>query len=842
MSNQIRIQVQGLSCAACAGRAEQALLAVEGVQSATVNVADHSALIALDGANATAIHDALDAAGYPAQTETTELSLDGMTCAGCAARVERTLSDLPGITRAQVNFADRSARLTGLSGATSPQAAIAAVRAAGYDAAPRQSAHAPDAPHQAQNDPAAREIAENRRRALVAGALTLPVFVLEMGGHLVPGFHHWIAQTLGQTQSWLLQFVLITLVLIGPGRPFLQRGVPDLLRGHPDMNSLVAIGTLAAWTYSTVALFAPGLLPQTAQAVYFEAAGVIITLILLGRWLEARARGQAGTAIRALIGLQPRTARVESPDGTLTDTDLSQIAVGDLLHLRPGERVAVDGTLHDGTTHLDESMLTGEPMPVPKAPGDTVSAGTVNGPGSVRYVAQRVGSETTLAQIIDMVRQAQGGRLPIQSLADHVVSRFVPAVLVIAALTVLGWLLLGPDPALSNALVAGVSVLIIACPCAMGLATPVSVMVATGRGAQLGILLRQGEALQRLQETRVVAFDKTGTLTQGTPRLIQTHRLGDWSEDHVLRLVAAAESRSEHPLARALTDAAKSVPETAQVSDVQALSGLGLRAQVQDNGQSYALLIGSARLLGDHGLDLSQVDAQIETAESAGHSIVLAAIDNRPAALFTIADTLRPEAQSLIAALHARGLKTAMITGDSERAARHIGDRLGVSHVVAGVLPDGKAREIERLRATYGPVAFVGDGINDAPALAAANVGLAMGTGTDVAIQSAQVVLAGARLGTVLTALDLSKRTMRNIRQNLVWAFGYNTLLIPVAAGALYPFTGLLLSPMLAAGAMALSSVFVVTNALRLHRFAAPETTPATRGPHPSKATLAHEH
>lgn len=808
MTHDIQIQLDGMNCAACASRAEKALQAVNGIGSATVSIADHTARIDLSNAQMTDIRNALQNAGYPARETTLTLAIDGMTCAGCAGRVEKTLAALSGVTEATVNFADRSARISGLSGMVQIDDAIRAIRSAGYSATIPSD-------EMTDEDPAAAEVAQARWQMIIAAVLTLPVFVLEMGGHLFPMFHHLVYQTIGQDMSWTIQFVLTTLILVGPGAIFLRRGVPNLFKGHPDMNSLVAMGSLAAWGFSTIALFVPGVLPEGTRVVYFEAAAVIVTLILVGRWLEARARGQAGAAIRELARLQPQTALVETANGT-RECQIAEVLVGDIVHLRPGERVAVDGVVTGGQSRIDESMITGEPGSVLRKSGDWITAGTINGSGALQYEARRVGSDTVLARIVAMVRQAQGAKLPIQSLADKVVSRFVPAVLVIAALTVLAWVIFGPEPTLVNALVAVVSVLIIACPCAMGLATPTSIMVGTGRAAQLGVLFRKGEALQRLSEACVVAFDKTGTLTEGKPRVTDFVAQDGWSENTVLELVGAAEAQSEHPIARALIDYAESrgaVQGTA--SGVTAIEGLGLSATV--NGQS--ILVGAPRLMTEQGVDSEGLSDRIDAFQRAGRSVVLASVDGTICAAIGVADAIKPDAAAAIQRLHSMGLKTALITGDSTKAGQVVGDKLGVGHVEAEVLPAGKKAAVDALRATHGDVVFVGDGINDAPALAAADVGIAMGTGTDVAIESADVVLAAGRLSGATTALELSKRTMTNIRQNLFWAFGYNVVLIPVAAGALYPAAGVLLSPILAAGAMALSSVFVVTNALRLRRF-----------------------
>ncbi|MGB7263245.1 MAG: copper-translocating P-type ATPase, partial [Albidovulum sp.] len=608
-------------------------------------------------------------------------------------------------------------------------------------------------------------------------------------------------------------FLLTALILIGPGALFFRHGVPALLRGAPEMNSLVALGSAAAFAYSAVATFAPALLPQAARGVYFEAAATIVTLILLGRLLETRAKGQAGEAIRRLIGLRPKTAQVERPGGPV-DVPVDTLKPGDIVRLAPGERIAVDGVLVTGHGWIDESMLTGEPGPVEKTVGAAVTGGTVNGPSALNFRVTAIGSDTVLARIIAMVADAQSAKLPVQALVDQITRWFVPAVMILAALTFALWLLIGPAPALTHALVAGISVLIIACPCAMGLATPVSILVGTGRGAELGLLFRRGDALQRLSDVQIVGFDKTGTLTMGKPRLTDFVTLPGFDENRVLALTASAEARSEHPLALAiLTEAATRKLPLFTAPDANALPGRGLFANVD----GHEVLIGNARALSEADIEISELSNQALAFAADAKTPILIAIDGIAAAVIAVADPLKPGAIAAVAALHAMGLKTAMISGDTQATADAIAGRIGIDHVEAEVLPEGKVAALERLMAG-GTTAYVGDGINDAPALAAADIGVAVGTGTDVAIEAAEVVLMTGDPGAVADAIRLSRATMRNIRQNLFWAFGYNVLLIPVAAGALYPVNGMLLSPMLAAGAMALSSVFVVTNALRLKR------------------------
>jgi P-type Cu+ transporter len=810
-AHSFNVHVGGMTCAGCASRVEKALLKVEGVSDATVNLATGTAMVHAASEAIARLPGAMQKAGYPVEVERIVLDVHQMTCASCVGRVEKALASVPGVLDATANLAQETATVTLLSGSATAADLARAVRGIGYEAAPRTSV-TPD-----PDDRKAREAAHLARMTLLAGVLTLPVFVLEMGAHLFPGFHHWVAANIGLQTSRLIQFALTTVILAGPGLQFYRKGLPALLRGAPDMNSLVAIGTLAAWSFSVVATFAPQVLPDGSAHVYFEAAAVIVTLILLGRTLEARAKGRTGEAIRKLMGLQPRTALVLR-HGQAQEIDVDAVVPGDLIRLRPGERVAVDGEVTEGASYVDEAMLTGEPVPVEKEPGAIVTGGTVNGTGSLTFRATHVGRDTTLAQIIRMVEQAQSTRLPIQSLVNRITAVFVPIVMAVAAVTVAVWLAIGPAPPLTFALVAGVAVLIIACPCAMGLATPTSIMVGTGRAAELGVLFRKGEALQTLQESRVVAFDKTGTLTEGRPEMADLVLAPGQDEGRTLALVAALEERSEHPIGQAIVRAARtrgvSVPEPDSFASE---TGFGVSGRVE----GHAVLVGARRLFEREGIALGPLVEAGEAQAGKGRTPLYVAIDGTAAALITVADPVKPGTLAAVEALHQMGFEVAMITGDARRTAEAIAADLGIDHVVAEVLPDGKVAALDTLRAR-GKVAFVGDGINDAPALAAADVGLAIGTGTDVAIESADVVLVSGDLRGVVNAVHISRRTMANIRQNLFWAFGYNVLLIPVAAGLLYPVNGMLLSPMLAAGAMALSSVFVLTNALRLRWVGAP--------------------
>lgn len=809
---QISLPIEGMSCASCVGRVDRALNAIDGVEDVSVNLASETARMSVDALKRIPdIIESLRELGYPARKARAELTIAAMSCASCVGRVDKALAAVPGVVEVNVNLASETATVVYVEGLVTTSDLIESSGAAGYPATVATA--------QAGDDRVARKEEEAQalaKRVTFAAILALPVFLIEMGGHVIPAVHMLIETTIGQQTSWLLQFVLTTIVLFGPGRTFYTKGFPALFRGAPDMNSLVAVGTGAAYLYSVVATFVPSVLPDTLRTVYFEAAAVIVVLILLGRFLEARAKGRTGAAIQKLLGLQARTARVMR-DGESVEIEIDALVQGDIVIVRPGERIAVDGEVIEGTSRVDESMLTGEPIPAEKGAGDTVTGGTVNGAGSLQFLATRVGADTTLAQIIRMVEEAQGAKLPIQGLVDRITLWFVPAVMAIAAATVLVWLFFGPDPALTMALVAGVSVLIIACPCAMGLATPTSIMVGTGRAAEMGVLFRKGDALQQLDSVDVVALDKTGTVTEGRPALTDLVLAEGFDRPTTLSKIAAVESLSEHPVADAIVRAARAEGAPLVAAEgFQSVTGYGVRAVVED----VEVLVGADRYMAREGIDVSALAPEETKIASNGRTALYAAIDGRVAAVIGVADPVKPASRAAIAALHEKGLAVAMITGDKRETAEAIARETGIDHVIAGVLPDGKVAALDSLRQGNKRIAFVGDGINDAPALAHANVGIAIGTGTDVAIESADVVLMSGDLRGVVNAFEVSRRTMRNIRQNLFWAFAYNVALIPVAAGVLYPAFGLLLSPILAAGAMALSSVFVLTNALRLRRIA----------------------
>lgn len=746
-----------------------------------------------------------------------DLHIEDMTCASCVSRVEKALCAVPGVARAQVNLATQRATLTFAEQPADPAAivtnAIAAASHAGYPATEITDDKQDDDSLVQQRAVEQQHLQTN---LFISLALTLPVFLLEMGSHASKQVHHLIHDTLGLQFSWTVQAVLTSLVMFGPGRVFFLKGLPVLWRRAPDMNSLVALGAGSAWLYSLAALIAPNWLPENARFVYFEAAAVIITLIILGRWLEARAKGRTGDAVQHLIGLQPRTAHTVTRDNEIVEVPIEAIKPGDYLLVRPGERLPTDGVITQGTPYIDESMITGEPVASEKHPGSAVTGGTLNTTRSFTFQATHTGRNTVLAQIVRMVQTAQGAKLPIQAVVDRITAWFVPAILVCALTTFLIWYFVGPDPRFAHALMSAVAVLIIACPCAMGLATPTSVMVGTGRAAQAGILFRQGDALQRLRDVTVVAFDKTGTLTAGKPQVTDLEIVDPtFSLETVLSWTAAMQSHSEHPIARAFVQAANERSLNIPLAqEFEAQTGAGAKALVAGRWVSA----GTSQYMNEQGLETVDQQQRMTDWGLLAKTPILIAIDGTIVAVAALSDPIKPTAKLAIQSIKSAGIHTVMITGDHPLTARAVADTLGIDEVHANVLPVGKVERLQRMQKAGQVVAYVGDGINDAPALATADVGIAIGTGTDIAIESASVVLISDNLSGLVNAIKLSHATLKNIHQNLFWAFAYNVALIPVAAGALYPNFGIQLSPAFAAAAMACSSVFVVANALRLKR------------------------
>ncbi|WP_421951395.1 heavy metal translocating P-type ATPase [Pelagibacterium sp.] len=807
------LAIEGMTCASCVARVEKSIRAVPGVSRASVNLATERASVEFSSeTDSRQIVEAVRNAGYePSATETVTLDIEGMTCASCVGRVEKTLKLVDGVIDASVNLATERATVEVVPGTAGKQELARAVETAGYAVRHVEA----DAQTSDREQVKEAEAVALRNGTLFAAALTAPLFVVEMGSHFIPAVHMFVMDTIGMQTNRYLQFVLATIVLFGPGRRFLTKGFPNLWRRVPDMNSLVALGASAAWGYSVVATFAPQLLPTGTSNVYYEAAAVIVTLILLGRYLEARAKGRTGQAIKRLVGLQAKTARVER-NGSTVEIALDAVVVGDVIHIRPGDKIPVDGRVLEGSSYVDEAMITGEPVPVQKTRDDEVVGGTINKTGAFTFEATRIGRDTVLAQIISMVEAAQGAKLPIQALVDRVTGVFVPIVIGVATLTFLVWLTFGPSPQLSFALVNAVAVLIIACPCAMGLATPTSIMVGTGRAAELGVLFRKGEALQTLRSADIVALDKTGTLTLGQPALTDLVVAPGFDEAEILKLVASLEQHSEHPIAEAIVRGANARSiDLVNANDFAADPGFGVTGTVE----GHQVLVGADRAMRRAGAAVDIFADKATQFAQAGKSPLYAAIDGKLAAIIAVSDPIKPSSRAAIQRLHELGLKVAMITGDNERTARAVANQLGIDEVVAEVLPSGKVDAIKSLRGSERRLAFVGDGINDAPALAESDVGIAVGTGTDIAIESADIVLMSGDLRAVGDAIAISKATIRNIKQNLFWAFAYNTILIPVAAGVFYPIGEILLSPALAAGAMAFSSVFVLGNALRLRRF-----------------------
>lgn len=740
-------------------------------------------------------------------TETLNLTIKDMTCAGCVARVEKVVANAPGVESVSVDLSFGSGRIEFDPTLISGQSLVDAITQAGYPA--KESKQDGSDLISGKGE----KIDDLRRAFVLAFVFTLPVFIMEMGSHLIPALMGLIHGTLGHTTSWIIQFALITFVMAVPGRMFFTKGIPALFKLQPDMNSLVAVGTLAAWLYSTLAIFAPAVFPAGTRAVYFESAGVIITLILLGRWLEARASGQTGAAIQKLIALNVDEASVKIGDNfELMPVD--KVKVGDILLAKSGERIALDGTALEGHSFVDESMVTGEPIPVEKVAGDAVIGGSINGNGTLIYRADAVGEDTVLAQIIEMVRNAQSTKLPIQALVNSITLIFVPVILGLAALTFLIWSIFGPEPTLPYAFITATSVLIIACPCAMGLATPLSITVGSGRAAEMGILFRQGHALQKLQAVDVVALDKTGTLTNGTPKIVGIQTAANWSREDAINLAAAVEQFSDHPIAKALIEEQTNA-NMGPVTDFKTTPGEGVEAKVGDR---------LVRLVSERATPRSEgsepLFSESGKAASRGETPVFLVVDGQAVAAIFLGDTLKDDAQATIDDLKSMGVSVAIVSGDKMETTQFVASKLGIERVYAEVDPRGKVETLNELTREVGKTCFVGDGINDSPVLAHAHVGIALGTGTDVAVESADVVLMSGKLQNVANAIRISRATMRNIKQNLIWAFGYNVALIPVAAGLLYYFGGPLLSPMLAAAAMALSSVFVVTNALRLRKLA----------------------
>jgi Cu+-exporting ATPase len=736
--------------------------------------------------------------------EPVRLSISGMSCAACVATVEDALKNTPGVDEASVNFAEHTATVAGDAGV---ETLVKAVKDSGYGAMELRGA-------EDEQEKEAAEFAHYRKllkQAVVAGVVGGPLFLSGVLGYM-PGM-----ATQEERLFWLGVGAATLFVLIYSGRHF-YIGAWKAFRNHnANMDTLIALGTGTAWVYSMLITIFPDIVPSLARHAYFEAATIIIALINFGSALEMRARGKTSEAIKRLIGLQPKTARVIR-DGVELDVPIEEVGLEETLRVRPGEKIPVDGHIVDGHSTVDESMLTGEPLPVKKTLGDQVVGGSINKSGSFLFQAARIGKDTALARIIDMVRRAQNSKPAIGRLADKISAVFVPSVLIISVLTFLVWANFGPEPRMSYMLVTTMTVLIIACPCALGLATPISVMVGVGKAAEYGVLIRNGEALQVAGKLTTVVLDKTGTVTEGQPAVTDVVPAGSWNEKDLLRIAAGIESSSEHPLAEAIVEAAQQKKlEVGTVSDFEAIAGHGVSGTLE--GKS--VLLGNAKLMHDRGIDTDELETDAEILALTAQTPMYLAVNGELAGIIAVADPIKPDSKAAIERLHKRGIKVVMLTGDNSKTASVVAEQVGVDEVIAEVLPEDKASKVVALQQQGDIVGMVGDGINDAPALASANIGFAIGTGTDVAIESADVALMRGSLHGVPDAIDISKATVRNIKQNLFGAFVYNTLGIPVAAGILFPFFGILLNPIIAGGAMAMSSVTVVSNANRLRLFRA---------------------
>ncbi len=820
---RILAPVKGMHCAACSGRIEKVVGQMEGVDKASVNLAAETMDVAFDPAKLdfSDIADRVKGLGFeteaPPDNREVTLAISGMHCAACSGRIEKVVGQMQGVDSASVSLAAESGVFAFDPEVTSQRAIREAIAKLGFTATPASAGT--DMFEERQQEALAR-LADARRRLIPAFAFALPLLILSMGHMFGMPLPAWLDPAHSPLAFAMAQLVL-TLPVVWSGRHFYLRGFPNLWRRSPDMDSLIAVGTGAALIYSlwNTLEIGLGVNPHArAMDLYFESAAVLIAMISLGKYFEARSRIKTSDAIRALMRLAPDTATLVDDSGEQREIPAEEVEEGDTLLVRPGERIPVDGTVVSGRSGVDESMLTGESLPVTKTDGDTVAGGTMNTSGALTIRADRVGQDTTLARIIRMVREAQGTKAPIANLADTVSFYFVPTVMAIAVVSSLAWLAFGAVD-FPFALRIFVAVLVIACPCAMGLATPTSIMVGTGRGAGLGVLVKSGQALQAAQGVRAIVFDKTGTLTHGTPRLTDIVTIGGADEADALRLAAAAESSSEHPLATAITARAKEDGvRLPRVENFEALHGRGLSAQVE----GHTVLVGNDACMregGVDGLDAPEVGEKAAALAAEAKTVLHMAVDGRMTALLAVADTMREEAPEVVAELKRMGLKVVMLTGDSEETARAVAAKVGIDDVAARVLPERKAEVVRELQQQGLSVAMAGDGINDAPALAQADCGIAMGSGIDVAVESGDIVLVRDNLRSVLTALRLSRAVLRNIKQNLFWAFAFNSLGIPIAAGVLHIFGGPTLNPMIAGTAMALSSVTVVSNALRLRFF-----------------------
>ncbi len=804
---RIELPVEGMSCASCAITVEKALKDVPGVKIATVNYANHKASVEFDAGAATStdLVEAVKSAGYGVSELHTRLGIRGMSCASCVSRVEKALKSMPGVVEANVNLGLEEANVAYIPQMVNIEEMQKAVADIGYRATPLEEERLEDVEKE-QREAAYKTL---KRKFIVSLLFAVPVLLISLTDMLP------FLDALPHQLRWILLFVLTTPVLAYSGAHFFSGAWKSFRHHAADMNTLIAVGTGSAYLYSTAATFLPFLFPAGLRHIYFDTAAVIISLILMGRLLEARAKGKTSDAIRRLIGLQPKTARVIRNDEE-ADVPIKDVQLGDLILVRPGEKIPVDGIIQEGRSAVDESMITGESMPAEKSAGDEVIGATLNKTGSFKFYATRVGKNTMLAQIVKLVQDAQGSKAPIQRLADVIAGYFVPIVMVIAILTFVTWYDFGPAPHLIFALITFVTVLIIACPCALGLATPTSIMVGTGKGAELGILIKNAEALETAHKLTAIVLDKTGTVSIGEPQVTDIIPLNGMNEAELLRVSATLEKGSEHPLGEAIVKRAKEGGlQLGNADGFEAIPGKGVSGTMD----GHAILLGNQKLIRQYEVATDGLPAKIEELAIAGKTPVFVAVDGKLSGIIAIADPIKPDSADAVASLKHEGLKVFMITGDHRQTAEAIARQVGVDEVYAEVLPEQKSEYVKKLQSQGHIVGMVGDGINDAPALAQADVGIAIGTGTDIAMEASDITLIQGKLSSVPEAIRLSHATMRNIKQNLLGSFFYNSLGIPVAAGVLYPVFGILLSPIIASAAMAASSVTVVSNALRLRRF-----------------------
>ena len=810
---RIDLPITGMSCATCALKIEKGLAGVEGVSKATVNFAAEKATVVFhpEQTDLTHLIDKVKDLGYGAKSEKALLPIQGMTCASCVNKVQKALNSVKGVVHADVNFATERASVEYIPEEVSIRELKKAVEEAGYQVLEVKEEDIVEKERLARE----AELSRLKLKFILGAILLAPILLLMYGGSF---FKKWLG--LSQEVNFFLQFLLATPVQFWAGWQFYVGFWKATRHKTSDMNTLIAVGTSAAYLYSLIVTFVPHriMVKGLMLDVYFDTSAAIIVLILLGRFMEARAKGKTSEAIKKLIGLQPKTARVLR-NGNESDIPVEEVVPGDIIIVRPGEKIPVDGVVKEGYSSVDESMVTGESLPVEKKSSDPVIGATMNKTGTFKFEATKVGKETVLSQIVRLVQEAQGSKPPIARMVDVIASYFVPVVISIAIVTFIVWYLFGPHPALTYAFLNFVAVLIIACPCALGLATPTSIMVGTGKGAENGILIRGAEALEIAHRLNTIVLDKTGTLTKGEPSVTDIIESEKFTKKEILTFAASAEKGSEHPLGEAIVKRAREEDLNLLVAkDFEAIAGQGIEATLD----SKRILLGNLRLMEGRKVILNGLLEKAEQLSNEGKTPMFLVVEGEVAGIIAVADTLKENSKKTVEALHRMGLEVVMLTGDNQRTAKAIANQIGIDRVLAEVLPEMKAEEVRRLQSEGKKVGMVGDGINDAPALAQADVGIAIGTGTDVAIESSDITLIGGDLRGVVTAIALSKATIRNIKQNLFWAFAYNTILIPVAAGVLFPFFGILLNPIFAAGAMAISSVTVVSNALRLRGFRPP--------------------